>query len=61
MYSPKINEDLIPYIYKISKKWEMPMTMVVDQLLRELVLEIYEELENIEDYERLYDSQHRKE
>lgn len=53
MYSPKISEDLIPYIYTIAQKWNIPMTRVVDKILREPVLEISEELENIEDVYRI--------
>ena len=33
-YSPKIREDLIPIIYRIGKKESIPMTEVVDRLLR---------------------------
>ena len=34
MYSPKISEDLIPELYRISKEVEKPMTKVVDDVLR---------------------------
>ena len=34
MYSPKIKEDLIPRIYKIAKKKGIPMTTLVDEVLR---------------------------
>jgi hypothetical protein len=35
MYSPKIREDLIPEIYKLSKQECKTMTRVVDEILRE--------------------------
>ena len=34
MYSPKIKEDLIPTIYRLSKEKKAPMTKVVDGILR---------------------------
>jgi hypothetical protein len=34
-YSPKISEDLIPILYKIGKKENIPMTKVVDKLIRD--------------------------
>lgn len=34
MYSPKIKEDLIPTIYRLSKENQAPMTKVVDGILR---------------------------
>ncbi len=34
MYSPKIKEDLIPRIYRIAKKKGIPMTTLVDEVLR---------------------------
>ena len=37
MYSPKISEDLIPELYKISKDIKKPMTKVVDEILRSYV------------------------
>ena len=40
MYSPKINEDLIPIIYRLAKRKGRAMTQVVDEILRkELVPE----------------------
>ena len=35
MYSPKIREDLISVIYKLSKQERKTMTRVVDEILRE--------------------------
>jgi hypothetical protein len=37
MYSPKIREDLIPLLYKIAKEQEIPMTELVDRIIREEV------------------------
>lgn len=34
MYSPRIAEDLIPALYRIAKAREMPMTRLVDEILR---------------------------
>jgi len=40
MYSPKISEDLIPFIYQLAKQQGREMTQVVDKILRnELVPE----------------------
>ncbi len=33
MYSPKIQEDLIPRIYQVAKRAKMPMTRWVNQIL----------------------------
>lgn len=35
MYSPKISEDLIPIIYIKAKEKKMPMTKLVNDILRE--------------------------
>lgn len=35
MYSPKINEELIPILYKMGKDLKLPMTEVVDMMVRE--------------------------
>ena len=35
MYSPRINEDLIPVLYKLAKHEGKPMTKVVDNLIRD--------------------------
>ena len=34
MYSPKVKEDLIPVLYKLSKQEEKPMTALIDEMLR---------------------------
>lgn len=35
MYSPKIREELIPVLYRLAKHKRMPMTKLVNHLLRE--------------------------
>lgn len=35
MYSPKIKEDLIPYLYQLSRHLGQPMTKTVDYFLRQ--------------------------
>lgn len=37
MYSPKIREDLIPYLYRLSRHLGQPMTKTVDYLLRQSI------------------------
>lgn len=40
MYSPKISEELIPIIYHKAKEQKRPMTKVVNDLLREVLIDI---------------------
>lgn len=35
MYSPRIAPDLIPKIYQIAKERRLPMTKLVDLIIRE--------------------------
>lgn len=35
MYSPKIKEDLIPKIYQKAKSQGIPMTSLVDEIIRD--------------------------
>lgn len=35
MYSPKISEELIPVLFRVSRSRRMPMTRLVDQILRD--------------------------
>ncbi len=46
MYSPKINEELVPKLYRLGKAYKKPMTKVVDEILKEYLskIEIKEEL-----------------
>ncbi len=39
MYSPKIKADLIPLLYRLLLRLDMPMTQIVDEILRP---ELYE-------------------
>ena len=48
MYSPKIAEDLIPALYRISKQKRKPMTRVVDEILREKLAANSEEQTNLD-------------
>ena len=34
MYSPKIKEELIPILHKLAKQERIPMTKLVDEMLR---------------------------
>jgi hypothetical protein len=34
MYSPKIKDDLIPFLYRIARHEGKPMTLLVDEILR---------------------------
>ena len=34
MYSPKIQEDLVPYLYRTAKSQNLPMTRLLDRMLR---------------------------
>jgi len=35
MYSPKIDEDLIPHLYRLGKSLKKPMSTVVSDILRQ--------------------------
>ena len=35
MYSPKIKEDLVAKLYKVAKEKGLPMTKLVDEILRD--------------------------
>jgi len=37
MYSPKISEDLIPVLYREAKQQGVPMTKLVDVIIRKAV------------------------
>jgi len=37
MYSPKIDEDLIPCLYRLAKFMHMPMTRLVSMILAQVV------------------------
>lgn len=40
MYSPKINEGLIPELYRISKSKGKPMTKIVNEIIRKAIVEV---------------------
>lgn len=50
LYSPKISEELIPYLYKLAKHNGVPMTKLVNGFLKQLISqfkdsEIFNEIE----------------
>ena len=50
MYSPKINEDLIQMLYRLRVKLGIPMTKLVDEILRPEVIKRHElEIESSSD------------
>ena len=38
MYSPKINEEYIPFLYRSAKSQKIPMTRLVDQIIAEFII-----------------------
>ncbi len=42
MYSPKIDEELIPKIYRLGKLKKMPMTRLVNEILQRQLSEMEE-------------------
>jgi len=49
MYSPKIQEDLIPKLYQLKEKTGKPMTKIVDDLLRQEIEKLLRQLYLTED------------
>ncbi len=47
MYSPKINEDLIPDIYRLAKKQGKTMTKLVSQIIKEFLEKERRENDNL--------------
>ena len=43
MYSPKIDEELIPRLYRLRKLKKIPMTRLVNEILRSTLPELEEE------------------
>ena len=39
MYSPKITEELIPILYQLARARGVPMTKLVDRIIREALLQ----------------------
>jgi len=42
MYSPKIDEELIPRLYRLRKLRKIPMTRLVNEILRSALPELEE-------------------
>ncbi len=45
MYTPKIDEELIPRLYRLRKLKKMPMTRLVNEILRSVLPALEEEEE----------------
>ena len=43
MYSPKIDEGLIPVLYRLAKERKIPMTRLVNEILQRELSEMEEE------------------
>jgi hypothetical protein len=43
MYSPKIDEELIPRLYRLRKLKKVPMTRLVNGILKNALLELEKE------------------
>ena len=39
MYSPKINEDYIPFLYRKAKSQQIPMTRLVNKIIEEYLMQ----------------------
>ena len=39
MYSPKINEDYIPFLYRKAKSQKIPMTRLVNQIIADFFMQ----------------------
>ena len=39
MYSPKINEDYIPFLYRKAKSQQIPMTRLVNQIIADFFMQ----------------------
>lgn len=46
MYSPKINENLIPVIYRLAKEQKKPMTKLVNEIIEKALKEDYGSIED---------------
>jgi hypothetical protein len=47
VYAPKIQEELIPVLYRLAKEMEIPMTRLVNSLIEKSL----EAIERSKDYE----------
>jgi hypothetical protein len=43
MYSPKIDEELIPRLYRLRQLRKMPMTRLVNEILEKALIELEKE------------------
>ncbi len=58
MYSPKIDEELIPRLYRLRKLKKIPMTRLVNGILEKAASEMeQEERENITRADREYNNE----
>jgi hypothetical protein len=39
MYSPKIDEDYIPFLYRKAKSQQIPMTRLVNKIIEEYLMQ----------------------
>jgi hypothetical protein len=39
IYSPKVSEDLVPRLYKLTRQQKRPMTKILDGLIRDKLIE----------------------
>ena len=53
MYSPKIKEDLIPIIYTKAKEKKIPMTKLVNDILRDRLKDNDKVMEGKTDYDKV--------
>jgi len=53
VYSPKIREDLIPIIYTKAKEKKIPMTKLVNDILRNGLKDNDKVMESKTDYEKV--------
>ena len=49
MYSPKINEDFIPALYRLAKERKKPMTHLVNDILGKYLADQRKEETNVSD------------
>lgn len=47
MYSPKIDEELIPQLYRLAKALNLPMTHLVNRLLEHGIARVEQGVENV--------------
>jgi hypothetical protein len=50
MYSPKINEDFIPALYRLAKERKQPMTQLVNDIIGNYLADQRKEERNVSDH-----------